>query len=82
VVSLLTHDNLDRSSLVDLKKGVLALANLLPNFKLAKIRRQTNEVALQIAKFCFDNRLDGLLCNSFPPCVANVVMNDCIQLFN
>lgn len=40
---------------------------LLPNFKLVNINRQANVVAHQIVKFCFDNRSDGFLCNSFPP---------------
>ena len=50
VVSLLAHDELDRSSLVDLKKEAIAITKLLPNFKLVKINRQTNEVAHQIMK--------------------------------
>ena len=45
VISLLAHDNLDRSSLTNFKKEALALTKLLPNFKLAKISRQGNEVA-------------------------------------
>ena len=81
VASFLAHDKLDRSSLMDMKKEAIAITKLLPNFKLVKINRQTNEVAHQIAKFSFDNRPDGLLCNSFPPCVVNAVRNDCMQLF-
>ena len=81
MVSFLVHDKLDRSSLVDLKKEVIAITKILPSFKLLNINRQANVVAHQIPKFSFDNRSDGLLSNSFPPCVAKTVRNDCIQLF-
>lgn len=50
VVSLLAHANLNRSSLVDLKKEDLAITKLLPNFKPAEINRKANVVARQIAK--------------------------------
>ena len=29
------------------------------------------------AKYSFDNRLDGILVNSVPPCVVNIVSNEC-----
>ena len=52
----------------------MKLAN---NFKIVKINRQANMAAHEIAKFSFDNRSDGLLYYSVPPCVVYSVMNDC-----
>lgn len=49
----------------------------MDSFRVSKIRRSANEVAHLIAKFSFDNRVDGILVNDVPPCVVNSVMNDC-----
>ena len=77
VVATLATENLDRSSLVDLKKEALSLSKLINNFQMAKISRSANVVAHLIAKFSFDNRSDGILVNDVPPCVVNFVSNDC-----
>ena len=42
-----------------------------------KISRSANKVAHLIAKNSFDNRLDGILVNNIPPCVVNIVSNEC-----
>ena len=73
----LAKDSFDRSPFVDLKKEAMSVSNLIKDFKIVKIDRQANRVAHEIAKFCFDSRSDGVLCNSVPPCVARFVMNDC-----
>ena len=39
-------------------------------------------VAHEIAKFSFDNRSDGIIFSSIPPCVANFVMNDCTKILS
>ena len=77
VRSFLANENLDRSPLVDLKKEALSILTMLKNFKIAKINRQANKVAHEIAKFSFINKSDGILLNSVPSCVVNFVMNDC-----
>ena len=82
VRSFLANENLDRSLLVDLKKEALSILTMLKNFKIAKINRQANKVAHEIAKFSFINKSDGILLNSVPPCVANFVMNDCNNIIN
>ena len=43
---------------------------------MSKIRRSANEVAHLIAKFSFDNRVDGILVNDELPYVVNSVMNE------
>ncbi|EMS61617.1 hypothetical protein TRIUR3_03612 [Triticum urartu] len=55
----------------------LSVSKLIKDFKIAKIDRRANRVAHEIAKFSFDSRSEGLLCNSVPPCVTAFVMNDC-----
>jgi hypothetical protein len=72
--------SIDRSPLVDLKKEAMSVSKLIKDFKIVKIDRQANRVAHEIAKFCFNSRSDGVLCNSVPPCVASFVMNDCKNL--
>ena len=49
---------------------------MIKNIKIAKVNRLANGVAHEIAKFSFISRSDGILLNSVPPCVANLVMND------
>ncbi|XBJ13023.1 hypothetical protein VPH35_017443 [Triticum aestivum] len=73
----LAKDSFDRSPFVDLKKEAMSVSDLIKDFKIVKIDRQANRVAHEIAKFCFDSRSDGVLCNSVPPCVASFVMNNC-----
>jgi hypothetical protein len=58
----------------------MRVSKLIKDFKIEKIDRQVNRVVHEIAKFCFDSRFDGVLCNSIPPCVASFVMNDCKNL--
>lgn len=67
----LQDENLDRWSLVDLKKEALSITKPLQNVKLAKVNRRVNEVAHQIAKFHFHNWSEGILCNSLLLCMAN-----------
>ena len=78
----LANENLDRSSLIDLKKEALSISKMLKNFKIAKINRNANKVAHEIAKFSFIGKSDGILLNNVPPCVANFVMNDCNNIIN
>ena len=76
VVASLATENLDRSTLVDLKKEALSLSKLINSFQMAKISRTANVVAHLIAKFSFDNRSDGILVNDVPPCVVNSISNN------
>ena len=78
----LGKDYLDRSSLVDLKMEALSISRLMTSFKISKINRRANRVAHEIAKFSFVNRSDGVSLNSVPPCVAEVVIDDCMNIFN
>ena len=71
---------MDTSSLVDLKMEALSISRLMTSFKISKINRRANRVAHEIAKFSFENRSDGVLLNSVPPCVAKVVMDDCMNV--
>ena len=80
VVSCLARDSIDRSPLADLKMEALSVSKLIKDFKITKIDRRANRVAHEIAKFSFDSRSEGLLCNSVPPCVTAFVMNDCKNL--
>ena len=80
VVSLLANDLLDRSNLVDLKREALSIARMMASLKIIKINRSANRVAHEIAKFCFNNKSDGILINSVPPCVAKVVTDDCTNI--
>ncbi|XBH84849.1 hypothetical protein VPH35_072919 [Triticum aestivum] len=80
VVSCLARDSIDMSSLADLKMEALSVSKLIKDFKITKIDRRANRVAHEIAKFSFDSRSEGLLCNSVPPCVTAFVMNDCKNL--
>ena len=50
---------------------------MINNLQLSKISRSANKVAHLIAKYSFDNRLDGILVNNVPPCVVNIVSNEC-----
>ena len=75
VVSLLANDFLDRSPFVDIKRQAPSIMKLTNDFKICKIN--CNTAAHEIAKFSFDNRSDGLLYYSVPPCVVYSVMNDC-----
>ncbi|XBI98119.1 hypothetical protein VPH35_018379 [Triticum aestivum] len=76
-IGITFQNSFDRSLFVDLKKEVMNVSNLIKDFKIVKIDRQANRMAHEIAKFCFDSTLDVVLCNSVPPCVASLVMNDC-----
>ena len=55
----------------------LKMKALINNLQLSKISRSANKVAHLIAKYSFDNRLDGILVNNVPPCVVNIVSNEC-----
>jgi len=61
----------------DLKMKALSISKLINNLQLSKISRSTNKVAHLIAKYSFDNILDGILVNNVPPCVMNIVSNEC-----
>ena len=61
----------------DLKMKVLSISKLINNLQLSKISRSANKVAHLITKYSFDNRLDGILVNNVPPCVVNIVSNEC-----
>ena len=76
VVASLASGDYDRSAMRDLKK-VLSISKLINNLQLSKISRSANKVAHLIAKYSFDNRLDGILVNNVPPCVVNIVSNEC-----
>ena len=80
VAASLEKESIDRSPLVDLKKEAMSVSKLIKDFKVAKIDRRANRAAHEIAKFCFNTRSEGVLCNSVPPCVATFVMNDCKNL--
>ena len=82
MASFLGNGYLDRSSLVDLKMEALSISRLMTSFKISKINRRANRVAHEIAKFSFVNRSDGVSLNSVPPCVAEVVIDDCMNIFN
>ena len=55
----------------DLKMKALSISKLINNLQLSKISHSANKVAHLIAKYSFDNRLDGILVNNVPPCVVN-----------
>ena len=76
VVSLASGDY-DRSAMRELKMKALSISKLINNLQLSKISRSANKVAHLIAKYSFDNRLDGILVNNVPPCVVNIVSNEC-----
>ena len=80
MVGALGNDNCDRCPLVDLKKQALSISKMLANVKISKISRKANMVAHKLAKFSFINRCDGALINSVPACVADAVMNDCMNI--
>ena len=82
VASFLRNDLLDRSPLVDLKIEALSLAKMMIHCKISKINRTANRVAHEIAKYSFDNRSDGVLLNSVPPCVADFVADDCMNILS
>ena len=77
VVASLASGDYDRSAMCDLKMKVLSISKLINNLQLSKINRLANKVAHLIAKYSFDNRLDGILVNNVPPCVVNIVSNEC-----
>ena len=77
VAASFAEEGVDRSPLHDLKKEAWTISKLFTSLKVAKIRRSTNMVAHLLAKFSFDNRVDGTLVNDVLPCVVNSVMNDC-----
>ena len=72
MAAALAGEIFDRSSLVDLMKEAMSIWKLINDFKASKINRLANVVAHQIAKFSFDNRAEGTLCNSSPSCVVDV----------
>ena len=61
----------------DLKMKALSISKLINNLQLSKISRSPNKVAHLIAKYSFDNRLDAIVVNNVPPCVLNIVSNEC-----
>ena len=77
VVASLASGDYDRSAMRDLKMKALSISKLINNLQLSKISRSANKVAHLIAKYSFDNRLDGILVNNVPPCVVNIVSNEC-----
>uniref|UniRef100_A0A453Q8I1 RNase H type-1 domain-containing protein n=1 Tax=Aegilops tauschii subsp. strangulata TaxID=200361 RepID=A0A453Q8I1_AEGTS len=81
MASFLGNDYLDRSPLVDLKMKALSISRLMTSFKIPKINRRANRVMHEIAKFSFVNRSDGVLLNSVPTYVAEVVIDDCMNVF-
>ena len=74
VVASLASGDYDRSAMRDLKMKALSISKLINNLQLSKISRSANKVA---HKYSFDNRLDGILVNNVPPCVVNIVSNEC-----
>ena len=81
VAAIFANEFDDRSALHDLKKEAWSISKLMDSFRVSKIRRSANEVVHLIAKFSFDNRVDGILVNVVPPYVVNSVMNDCNTSF-
>ena len=77
VVASLASGDYDRSAMRDLKMKALSISKLINNLQLSKISHSANKVAHLIAKYSFDNRLDGILINNVPPCVVNIVSNEC-----
>ena len=77
VVASLASADYDTSGMRDLKMMALGYSNLINNLQLSKISPSSNKVAHLIAKYSFDNRLDGILVNNVPPCVVNIVSNEC-----
>ena len=67
----------ERFAMRDLKMKALSISKLINNLQLSKISRSTNKVAHLIAKYSFDNRLYSILVNNVPPCVVNIVSNEC-----
>ncbi|XBI48707.1 hypothetical protein VPH35_112385 [Triticum aestivum] len=61
----------------DLKMEAVSISKLINNLQWSKISRTANMVAHLIAKYSFDNRLDGILVNDVLPCVMNIVSNEC-----
>ena len=80
VVASLASGDYDRSAMRDLKMKALSISKLINNLQLSKISRSANKVAHLIAKYSFDNRLDGILVNNVPPCVVNIVSNECTRV--
>ena len=76
MVASLASGDYDRSTMRDLKMKALSISKLINNLQLSKISRSAN-VAHLIAKYSFDIRLDGILVNNVPPCVVNIVSNEC-----
>ena len=76
VAASLASGDYDRSAMRDLKMKALSISKLINNLQLSKIIHSTN-VAHLITKYSFDNRLDGILVNNVPPCVVNIVSNEC-----
>ena len=77
VVAYLASEDYDRSAMRDLKMEVLSILKLINNLQLSKNSHSANKVAHLIAKYSFDNRLDGILVNNVPPYVVNIVSNEC-----
>ena len=80
VVASLASGDYDRSAMRDLKMKALSISKLINNLQLSKISRSANKVAHLISKYSFDNRLDGILVNNVPPCVVNIVLNECTSV--
>ncbi|KAI5006698.1 hypothetical protein ZWY2020_033941 [Hordeum vulgare] len=78
--SFLAKETVDKSPYVDLKKEAMSASKFIKELKVVMIDRHANKVTHEIAKFSFDSRSDGVLCNCVPPCMANYVMNDCKTL--
>ena len=82
VVASLASGDYDRSAMRDLKMKALSISKLINNLQLSKISRSANKVAHLIAKYSFDNILDGILVNNVPPCVVNISSGSRIVLEN
>ena len=67
---------------MDLKKEALNVSKLMVGIKIFNINRRANKVTQEIAKFSVGNWADGTLLNIAPPCVANFVTNDCMNVLN
>ena len=77
VVASLASGDYDRFAMSDLKMEALSISKLINNLQLSKISRTANMVAHLIAKYSFDNRVDCILVNDVPPCMVNIVSNEC-----
>jgi hypothetical protein len=78
VVKALQNKTSDKSVIADLVRDMQELLSFCPGFQFAKVHRDCNSVAHELARLGKLER-ECVLFDSAPPCVAGLIERECNQ---